>query len=853
MVQRLSAQGTQLDSRARSSASGWGVGARVHSTGQVLVLFALLLLVLLGISAVGIDYASWLLMDRKLQNTADHAALAGASAFENRSGGTNCAGTKCLSARTQAWTSLNDELDLGLSSTDIGTRAGSNSPQGGEAITTATTTFTVWVATPPPSYAAYVGAGGRYVGNDGVVFVRVDRPVPSFLGGALGIAPGPRSGWATAGAIPTGLALQTFCRNQIAPQGGVCENSAGVTIDGQGGIRLVKGDIGSNESLTVTANGGQGVQMMDGNVFVVNRTCGAGTWNCVNGPPSLGGINAGPPTYPGKSALRMAPLPVPRYESPIEYASLSVCSDTATWNDVASPNYHVPCVPYRNQSSPDPAPSFGQWVGDWACDNGIVDCGTPTVTGSSVTCGGGNFDEFYRPNLDSDNPNPRWLGSQFDSNAGGGNRYLNINETTMDPAGSLPGTVPGSAPLAGSPTNYVSSVGGATNTYRVGLDGVEGVHIGGSLTVRYVLFRTANHVLDTASGTPVQVEVRLSERTGGNTYEVRGTDVQSATEEVNVHQFPVSIASMTGTTWYNNLYLEFQVTSGVTGRGAGVSWAEVEEENLQPREAPRIPPGYWKSITIPANKCALLDPAHATSLQLYQLPGVFRFGGTDNGSNAPRIVIGSGAYLIGDGVTLVFDPRVSGNGFPDNGLDIGAGGALMINADATTFPPLTSLPFPGSNAAWQIDPADTTNPRNGENTWPVCTRGGNECIPRACFMNTNPDPLGVCAGQTITPIANGRGVSFYFTPNTWTHDIVNIQRRFTMGGAGETNAAGIAFKGVLYAPYDEVRMSGRNNFNTVGQVLAWTVKFNGGSAGIFLEYPYTDADAPPYLLEPTVD
>jgi Flp pilus assembly protein TadG len=841
------------EGQTNQTASGARVGMRSHGRGQVLVLFCLFLLVLLGVSAVGIDYASWLLMDRNLQNTADHAALAGASAFENRSGGTSCAGTKCLNARALAWTSLNDELDLGLSDTDVGNLAASDSLAVGVPITTATKTVTVWVATPPPTYAAYIAAGGQYSGNDGIVFVRVDRPVPSFLGGALGITPAPRTGWATAGAIPTGLALQTFCRNQIPPQGGVCENSAGVTIDGQGGIRLLKGDIGSNESLTVTANVGQGVQMMDGNVFVVNRRCGAGTWNCVNGPPSLGGINGGPPSYVGKSALRMAPLPVPRYESPVEYASLSVCSDTLTWNDTLSPNYHVPCVPYRNQAAPDPAPSFGQWVGDWACDNGSVDCGTPTVTGGSVTCGGGTFDEFYRPNLDSDNPNPRWQGSQYNSNAGGGNRYLNINDATVDPPGTLPGTVPGSAPLTGNPTNVVSSENGATNTYRVALDGVEGVHAGGSLTVRYVLFRTASFTHDSAAGTPVPFEVRLRERTAGNTYITRGFDVQAATEQITVYQFSVSTALMTGATWYNNLYLEFQATSSVAGRGVGISWAEVEEENLQPRQAPRIPPGYWKSITIPDGKCALLDPSHATGVQLYQLPGVFRFGGTDNGANAPRINIGTGAYLIGDGVSLVFDPRVSGTGFPDNGLSIGAGGALVINAGATSDPPLTALPVSGSSAAWQVDAADTTNPRNGENTWPVCTRGGNECVPRACYMNTDPNPTGVCAGQTVAPLTAGRGIAFYFTPNTWTHDVVSIQRRFTMGGAGETNAPGIAFQGVLYAPYDDVRMSGRNNFNTVGQVLAWTVKFNGGNAGIFLEYPYTDADAPPYLLEPTVD
>src|SRR4029079_19777208 len=172
---------------------------RRAGSGQVLVLFALFLLVLLGISALAIDYASWLVVDRSLQNTADHAALAGASEFEDRTGGTNCAGVKCYNARAQAWTSLNDELNLGLPSTAIGVLATTNSPAGGViSVVAGGTTYAlkdrIWVTTPPPSYTAYTSAGGRYAGNEGVVYVRVDRIVPSFLGGVLGITPGPRTG-----------------------------------------------------------------------------------------------------------------------------------------------------------------------------------------------------------------------------------------------------------------------------------------------------------------------------------------------------------------------------------------------------------------------------------------------------------------------------------------------------------------------------------------------------------------------------------------------------------------------------------------------------------------------------------
>src|SRR5262245_5981244 len=48
------------------------------ASGQVLVLFALLLVVLLMISALAIDYGAWLTARRNYQNLADAASLAGA-------------------------------------------------------------------------------------------------------------------------------------------------------------------------------------------------------------------------------------------------------------------------------------------------------------------------------------------------------------------------------------------------------------------------------------------------------------------------------------------------------------------------------------------------------------------------------------------------------------------------------------------------------------------------------------------------------------------------------------------------------------------------------------------------------
>src|SRR5687768_4741794 len=153
-----------------------------HRSGQALVLFALFLLVLMGVSALAIDYANWLLIDRRLQNVSDHASLAGASVFRQTIGGTNCkenAGnvTCQVEARIQAWTSLNDELELNLSPVALGALAVRDSPASGDSANART----IWVSVPPPRattscdppdgvvHCEYAQVGGRLAGQQGIV------------------------------------------------------------------------------------------------------------------------------------------------------------------------------------------------------------------------------------------------------------------------------------------------------------------------------------------------------------------------------------------------------------------------------------------------------------------------------------------------------------------------------------------------------------------------------------------------------------------------------------------------------------------------------------------------------------
>ena len=839
------------------------ITSRFASRGQVLVLFVLFLLVLLGVSAIGIDYAAWLLTDRNLQNTADHAALAGAGEFDQRLTQGNCSGgpgaVKCVNARAQAWKSLSIELDLNLTDPAIAALAAGNSPDTGQADGTyggQAVDFKdrIWVSTPPPTYAAYTGMGGRYAMNYGVVFVRVDRDVPSFLGGAIGIQPQPRAGWATAGALPTDFALEVFCRNHIAPQSGVCVNSAALALDGNGVmVRLRRGDIGSNESLTVTSNVGTGVIVESGNMFLVNRNCGPSTWNCPQTPAVLGGIadadlTAGPGN--NKNAFYIAPLPVPQFQSPLGNASDPLNDQTTKTTDCVGASVDHLCVPYRPLGSGAP--------GDWSCTNSapVDPCGIPVFdsVNSEVRCDartGGTPDNHLDPTTGgADFGNV--LGTPSQTN---GNEYQNIDDNYAGPA---PDT---QTPPADPPSDWIfvddlnhsgSGTSTVTMAFTINLKQPFGVPNSGLSTIRYVAFKTDGGAVMASdpTGYPVQLTVALLQN---------GTSIASDSQNLTVdptrYSFDATIAD------YNNLALRFTYTSAnqpnnnSLERGGAISWAEVETPSLIPGSAtpPMIPPGYYHSISIEAGGCAVMDPTAVYSdLYPYQMPGIYRF----QGNNSAEIDIGDGGALIGDGVTLVIDSGFGATG--SGGFQIGDDAVLAINSSRvpgtpTCTPseaevrsynpsdPLAALSESSLCAAWAVDVRDSAVFKPGLAAWPACDPanvGNPQCVNRSEY----------------SPTAGYRGVSFYFTPADWTPENgADIEDRFEMGGSGGSTP-GIAFRGVLYAPYDNVQMSGGcNGFNTVGQVLSWTAKFNGGCGYIELDYPYDYTPASPYLLEPTVD
>src|SRR5258708_7563957 len=81
--------------------------------GQVLVMFAFVLVVMLGTAALAVDYGSWLLTRRSLQNDADAASLAGVVQLGS-TGPCGSASARAVCARQDAWRAVGTSLKLSL-------------------------------------------------------------------------------------------------------------------------------------------------------------------------------------------------------------------------------------------------------------------------------------------------------------------------------------------------------------------------------------------------------------------------------------------------------------------------------------------------------------------------------------------------------------------------------------------------------------------------------------------------------------------------------------------------------------------------------------------------------------------
>jgi hypothetical protein len=205
----------------------------------------------------------------------------------------------------------------------------------------------------------------------------------------------------------------------------------------------------------------------------------------------------------------------------------------------------------------------------------------------------------------------------------------------------------------------------------------------------------------------------------------------------------------------------------------------------------RLPGGRYNNIRIPNGKCVLLDPT---------------FGGVAGKRNGIYYITGTldinnSGLVIGNGVTLVF----ARNG----DLNMNAGATISLNSSTSACG--------GSDCkfgAWTSE---------GSYSW------SNGAAP-GYSTPTSPFERGIAAYVCRSAANCGSGGS----PST---NIFQIN-----------SGSGIDYRGLIYAPLDNVKIAGQPTHKDIGQIVAWTVMFTGGSE---IDQTYDGPDsATPLLIEP---
>jgi hypothetical protein len=224
----------------------------------------------------------------------------------------------------------------------------------------------------------------------------------------------------------------------------------------------------------------------------------------------------------------------------------------------------------------------------------------------------------------------------------------------------------------------------------------------------------------------------------------------------------------------------------------------------------RLPAGRYNNIKVPNGKCLVLDPTFNPVTGKEN--GIFYITGT--------LDINNSGLVIGDGVSLVFDRNAA--------LNMNAGATISLNSGNTTNNPLAS-------ACGGVVGGGATNCRfggwtakagaGGSYTWSLGT-APTYSVPADQFERG----IAAYVCKTAGPANCGTGGG----PST---DILQMN-----------SSSGIDYRGMIYAPFDNVKVAGQPTHSDIGQLVAWTAQFTGGST-ITQTYDGPDSGVP-VLLEP---
>lgn len=225
--------------------------------GQVLVITALFLVVLLLAGALAIDYSSWLVARRDYQAVVDAAALAGAA--ELPAPGVAAVGsTDRQNAAVEAIVYLSDHLGWGITRGTAASNVGQFLNQSAPYVPNGSG-YCVWIWTPVPPAATPTSADAQcepnsstlyapatFAGDGHKVFVRVQSLRPAFLGGVAGIKNELVSAIAVGGGAASNFAVISLKTRLGSP-----DNVLGLTINGNTtSLTVPIGNVGGNYSAT---------------------------------------------------------------------------------------------------------------------------------------------------------------------------------------------------------------------------------------------------------------------------------------------------------------------------------------------------------------------------------------------------------------------------------------------------------------------------------------------------------------------------------------------------------------------------------------------------------------------------
>jgi hypothetical protein len=902
---------------------------RSRERGQVLVLFAFVLIALLLVSALAVDYGGWLLARRSYQNIADEAAIAGAYQLTNPTGddcdqGPGVSKQQC--ARQAAWQSIVDHL--GIPARDIDPAVIAVNPAASIAVPW--NGYTFWVASPPSD------AGSAYPGfasSTKTVFVRVDRHLQAGLSRI--ISSGTNVGaWATAGRIPENFAIILLCQS-----GCLGQNADGQVAGTGSNLILESGDIGSNSWVKTSGNNAS-LALCDGNGGTQSQ-CSAymhtpsqcSTTSSVCLIDRWDNTTQTVDTATRYSALALPQVIDPQYRLPTLSATTTPyqCYSTsdspppisATSTDVAAQDLPLMLTAAQVPSTPGPV-TLGAWPPTGTGIYGqVTDSASPstglnnititaknestlatfTATTASVMGTAGRYSFTTLPagtyTVQAHDATGAYGDLQYTGNIVTAGAMLSLNFSLVANPGTIAGNVSGITPLSGQQIVF-SGAGAATATtdatghYTISLapgtytltptvpSGYTSTPSTATVTLPAAGSKTQNFVFapiptgtiivtltDDTTGLGLSGATVTISQQGGSTYSPTSTsgsvytfaNVPTATASskytINAalvgwtDRTTVTVNSLTsgqtksvsktlwpancGTSGANKGVWNCDNGSGCTTvtdpTGVGVGCSSYNDTN-------RIRPGTYKSIIIGNNECAWIDPLGGVpGLTSGQSGGVVYVTDT--------ISIGSNAFLLGDGVTIVLAAGAH--------ADVGNAGGFVINYGGANCDPVPGVP---GSCTWRT--AGYIGNRTGTQTFAACgtdmdgfadlRRGGFTTGGAAEAARLTWDTSGTpCfqdgdTGSYLTSYKGEIGIAFYLRDSPTCCG----GHRFAFSGQ-----MGFLFDGVLYGPHDDIDLGGQGAQAAAGQIVAYTLKYHGDT-DIHQRYAGIEVDGPPYLIEPYI-